>query len=378
MKKALILLFISSLHSVCSFAQHAPITQNVILITYDGLRWQEVFNGAEKRLLRDGKFVKNTDVINKLYWCDNLEDRRRKLMPFMWNTVAQKGQIFGNRAYKNKVNVSNNFWFSYPGYNEILTGLKKDISIFSNLKLYNQNVTVLEYLNSTNAFHNKVAAFGSWELFPYIINDRRCGFVVNAGNEPVMNDSLDTQEMEINNTLKHTLSPWKSIRPDVFTQRFAIEYLKKYSPKVMFISFGETDEDAHEGKYDDYLDAINKTDGFIEEIWNYVQTNEKYRNKTTLIITTDHGRGYIFRKSWKRHGRNFPGSGQTWFAVIGPDTNPLGEIKEPEQFYQNQLASTITTLLNTNYNIYASCGKPILQVASKDTGDDQLIGWLNH
>ncbi|NJK97035.1 MAG: hypothetical protein HC905_20820 [Bacteroidales bacterium] len=214
----------------------------------------------------------------------------------MWNVIAKNGQIYGNREYKNKVDLTNNFWFSYPGYNEILTGIRKDKKIFSNGKLYNPNITVLEHLNSIPAFQNKVAAFGSWELFPYIFNEKRCGFTVNAGKRPLNLKEQHNKGNELNSMLSEIKSPWSCIRPDTITYRFALEYMKEFSPKVVFISFGETDEYGHDGNYPGYLNAIRRTDQYIEDIWNFVQSNDHYRDKTTIIITTDHGRGISLQK----------------------------------------------------------------------------------
>ncbi|NJO69032.1 MAG: hypothetical protein HC830_06855 [Bacteroidetes bacterium] len=117
-------------------AQNSGETQNLILITFDGLRWQEVFKGAEKRLLEDAGDLTGLN--------DNTEISRQQLMPFMWNVIAKNGQIYGNREYKNKVDLTNNFWFSYPGYNEILTGIRKDKKIFS---MVNYTIQTLPFWN---------------------------------------------------------------------------------------------------------------------------------------------------------------------------------------------------------------------------------------
>ena len=76
----------------------------------------------------------------------------------------------------------------------------------------------------------------------------------------------------------------------------------------MYVAYGETDDFAHDGKYDAYLQSAYRTDAFIEELWNWVQANETYRDKTTFIITTDHGRGT--REKWKDHGREVIGADQ--------------------------------------------------------------------
>src|SRR5690348_3240041 len=97
-------------------------TENVFLITTDGLRWQEVFTGAEEALLNtETGGIKKPEPVRKLYWAEKPEDRRKALMPFFWSTVAQQGQIFGNPAKNAKVQITNTKKFSYPGYNELLT-----------------------------------------------------------------------------------------------------------------------------------------------------------------------------------------------------------------------------------------------------------------
>ena len=74
------------------------------------------------------------------------QERRQKLMPFFWNTIATKGMLFGNRTIGNKVDVANPHWFSYPGYNEILTGYP-DTAINSNEYPPNPHTNVFAFLN---------------------------------------------------------------------------------------------------------------------------------------------------------------------------------------------------------------------------------------
>ena len=96
-------------------------TENVFLITLDGLRWQELFGGADDSLIHNTVFTKDTAALKKEFWHTDLQKRREILMPWFWNTMAKEGQIIGNRKYENNAQVTNIHWFSYPGYNEILT-----------------------------------------------------------------------------------------------------------------------------------------------------------------------------------------------------------------------------------------------------------------
>jgi arylsulfatase A-like enzyme len=97
-----------------------------------------------------------------------------------------------------------------------------------------------------------------------------------------------------------------------------------------------------------YLQQAAAVDKMIAELWYYVQTNAFYRNKTTFLITTDHGRGKNTH-AWYRHGIFTKGSGEIWFALLGPGIAPAGEVKVVQQFYQKQLASTMAALLGETY-----------------------------
>ena len=321
-------------------------TENVVLITIDGMRWQELFKGADPMIMNDRRFVKDRSQLSMTFNAGSIELRRKQLMPFIWETLAKQGQIYGNRDLGNKVNVLNQYWFSYPGYNELLTG-KADRRIRSNAKKANPNKTILEFANKQEHFKGKVAAFASWDVFHYIVNSKRSGIHLNAGNDTAKL-KLTAREKYLNHLQRNTPSPWKATRFDEFTINYAREYLTKNSPRLLLIAFGETDEFAHQGKYDGYLNAAHKTDKYIRDVWDWIQSDERYRDKTTLIITTDHGRG-AGRKSWRSHGVGRPGSNHTWFAVLGPDTQPLGEIKIKGHHYTNELTRTISTLLNLNY-----------------------------
>src|SRR5215510_8078025 len=118
-------------------------TENIVVITLDGFRWQEVFGGADDSLINNTTFTKDTADLKKKYWASTSVERRKKLLPFFWSTIATQGQLHGNRQLGSKVNVKNRYWFSYPGYNEIFTGYP-DTAVNSNDKNFNKNTTILE------------------------------------------------------------------------------------------------------------------------------------------------------------------------------------------------------------------------------------------
>ena len=127
-------------------------TRHVLLVMADGVRWQEVFTGAEEQLIskEHGGITKTNDV-RKEFWRDTPEARHEALMPFFWSTLAKQGQLYGNQHKGSTAHVTNGKNFSYPGYSEILCGFS-DPRIDSNAKKPNPNVTMPEWLYGKPAF----------------------------------------------------------------------------------------------------------------------------------------------------------------------------------------------------------------------------------
>jgi hypothetical protein len=341
-------LAVFSLQNRGAAADEAPArqTHNVMLVTLDGLRWQEVFSGAEESLI-DGESggVKEVEAVRERYWRDTPDERRARLMPFFWETIATHGRVFGNPEQRSIARVTNGLNFSYPGYNEILTG-RADPRIDSNDKRPNPNVTVLEWLHAKEGYRGRVAAFCSWDVFPFIINDRRSGIPVNAGWQRLAGDGDAAALAELDRLSDELPRYWHNVRYDYFTFCGALACLRESRPRVLYVSLGETDDWAHARRYDLYLDAAQRNDRYLRELWTAVQTLPEYANRTSLVVTTDHGRGET-RADWISHGKDVPGSDQIWIAVLGPDTVPGAAPEGPAT--QSQVAATLAALLGEDF-----------------------------
>ena len=130
--------------------------------------------------------------------------------------------------------------------------------------------------------------------------------------------------------------------------RSAKEYLALKKPRVFYVNFGENDEWAHAGRYDHYLASIVNVDRFIRELWETAQSMPEYRDSTTLVLTTDHGRGAGL-ESWKSHGKAIPESREWWTAAMGPDTPALGERENVAHIVQAQIAATIAKFAGEDF-----------------------------
>ena len=236
-------------------------TKNIIFITFDGLRWEEVFYGADSLLIHSEKYTKDQSQILKDYWNSSYRIRREKLMPFFWNTIINQGQLYGNVRNGSIATLENPYLFSYPGYSEMLVGYV-DLTRNSNNKENNPNITVLEYIHNQPGYNNKVAAFCSWDVFDFIINEKRSGIYVSAGMESYGKGRNNPKIGLLNEIMLQIPVPWKSVRYDAITHNFAKTYLEEERPKLLYIAYDETDEYAHEGKYDQYLIAANRLDKY--------------------------------------------------------------------------------------------------------------------
>ncbi|SMF17782.1 hypothetical protein SAMN02745866_01170 [Alteromonadaceae bacterium Bs31] len=337
-----------------------------MLVTIDGVRWQEVFRGLNQDIAKNKRFTQNTEELLKKYGSSNKP--AAALMPFTHSTISKRGIVYGNKDKLECIKTSNPWHTSYPGYNELLTG-RVDPSITSNNKIYNPNISFLERLNKQGLFKKKVFAFASWDAFPYILNEPRSGIPVNAGFR--LSEDLKLSEMEkaLNKLQKDIPSGWNSLRLDAFTHNFALEKIKKDKPKIVFISYGEADFFASDGKYDQYILAVNRADRFIAEIWLTLQSLPEFTGKVNLLITTEHGRGSN-NDNWQYHGSeqsasadsdpaqskgDIAGSDDIWFAAIGPNIK-TGPIKTRECLSLSSFAATAFETLGLNWQSY---GEPL-------------------
>lgn len=330
-------------------ADEAPRkTENVVVVTLDGFRWQEVFTGADESLL-DAKMggVRDIHDLKRRFWRETPKERREILLPFLWSTIGKRGQIFGNPARKARARCTNGLKFSYPGYSEMFCGFS-DPRINSNDKKDNPNLSVLEYLNERAGFRGYVEAVCTWDVFPFIFRAHKNGLPVHAGWLPLRNETLTDRERHLNEFMDWTPHVWPDNAFDVFTMGAAQSALERRKPRVLYIGLGETDEWGHGRHYDLYLDAAHKADRFLFETWQMLQRLPQYRDKTTLLVTTDHGRGST-RADWTDHGKNVPEAEFIWIAAMGPDTPALAE-RENVETSQSQIAATIARLVGENFN----------------------------
>ena len=338
-----------------TMAGQPPARDNVILITLDGVRAAEIFTGLDATILRStlAKDAKLEDQpAYKRFYAPTAQERREKLMPFFWRELmARHGSVAGNLALKSPVTLTNRHWFSYPGYSEILTGEAHDDVIKSNDRIQNPYRTVLEEIKERLSLPSTaVATFGSWEVFNEISEHTPGTITINAGYEPF--DTSDPAARELSRMQFQTPTAWDSARYDAYTFYLAMSHFRTARPRAVYIALDETDDWAHGGRYDRVLDALSRTDGYLKELWTWLQSQPEYQ-RTHILITTDHGRGRT-TEDWKSHGAKIDGAQETWMAFISPTLKQRGEWRDHAPLHTNQAAATIASWIGVDW----TAGRP--------------------
>lgn len=316
--------------------------RNLILITLDGARAEEIFGGLDVAVLRAG--LKKGERLDgspayRRYLAPTPEARRARLMPFFWTQwMTAHGSIAGHRASGSRFGITNTHRFSYPGYAEILTGEAHDAVIDSNDNRRYPFPTVLDILKRRLSLsRDQVAAFGSWETFRWIASHADDDFVKNAGYQEYASDRPEVQRLS--RAQFEAQTGWDTVRNDMYTFRLALAHLEAARPRVLYLALGETDDWAHGERYDRVLQTLERTDAWFKELWTWLQADPQYRDNTAILITVDHGRGRT-PKDWGRHGATVDGAQETWLAAIGPDWPRRGIWTNAPDAFTNQIAAT--------------------------------------
>lgn len=350
-----------SLLIACAPLRAERQTANVILVTLDGVRIQELFSGLDPLLAEHSESVDYSDIelARERYWRDTPEARREALMPFFWKTLAPKGIVLGNKDKGSSVKVRNGILWSSPGYSEIMTGEPQSDVIDNTLVRYPHR-TFLEYVRAELELEpRQVAQFGSWDGFKLIAASRDNAFFMNGAYEPIP-PHLSSPEMDYLSALRpQIMELWEESANDAITFRLARAYLQKNRPRMMWLAFGQSDDWAHGDRYDRLLDYLHLVDSLLGDLWQTLQAMDAYQGKTTLVLTTDHGRG-LTGDDWIEHDAAIPGSDDVWVAVIGPDTPDKGELAQTATVYQSDVAATVLQFFGLDAKAFnPDAGPPI-------------------
>jgi hypothetical protein len=296
-KKSLALWMIASVLSLPCVADDKASGPNVILLTLDGVRWEEVFQGVDQ-----GQSL----------------DANPRIFDFLLNHLSNYGVLYGDRTKGETVTVGNRFQNSLPGYQSIMAGAAQPCTSNSCGRITTE--TFPERLaRELKLQPEQVATIASWERIALAVEHQAGGTFVNTGNTPMpVAAGLGINADKTNGAQAGDTPPWKDARYDKYTFAHAMSYLQEKKPRFLFIGLNDTDEWGHKGNYTNYLSSLREYDERIKSLVNTLEQLGEYGRRTTLIITTDHGRGE--GNDWNEHGSGYPGSKYVWLYGSSPAT----------------------------------------------------------
>jgi hypothetical protein len=344
-------------------AAAAP-ARNLVLVTADGVRIQELFGGMDAVVSENEKRsgIYDLERARRLYWRDTPEERRAALLPFFWGTLAPRGVVLGDRERGGSVQPKNPLLFSAPGYAEILTGRPQPDVVSNDVKRY-PHATFLEYAQrALRLGHDRIAVIGSWDGFGTLASSRPGLFFGNNGYEDVPRGVATPRMLWLSEMQHRVMALWEEGRSDAVTFGIAMEYLKARRPRVLYLALSESDDWAHARRYDRLLDYLHVLDGYLRELWTTLQGLEGYRDRTVLIVTTDHGRGRTAR-DWVEHDEGIAGSEDAWIAALGPGVPARGDWASSPPAHLADVAATALRCLGLDPRAFdPEAGPPLKEV----------------
>jgi hypothetical protein len=347
---------------------------NLVLVTFDGVRVEEMFGGLDAAVLEGvlrekGRSLRDSATYHR-FRAPTREERRLRLLPFFWGVLMRShGSIAGDRDRGSHVRVANAHRLSYPGYAEMLTGDVQDDVIRDNEPRRNPHPSVLETLaRELRLRPEQAAVFASWDTMGLVVESAPGRLFVNAG--PVPYAHHDPLVRRLSELQFDTPTPWERVRPDAYTFEFALTHLRTHRPRVLYIALDETDDLAHDGRYEAVLEALHRYDRWLARLWEQLQADPFYRGRTSLVVSVDHGRGRT-PQDWRHHGAGIAGSEDVWLAVAGPDTARRGDAAGPESRAHGELAGTLAGLMGVDLRAAASARAAARPYASADLADDR-------
>jgi hypothetical protein len=291
----------------------------VVLVTIDGVRWQEIASGIDPRL------------------DPTLEPRdARALLPTLYRLVDQGVGIVED------LRTSAPFPVSLPGYREILTGRRGDSCIDNHCPPIDEP-TLFDELAAAGVPRDQLALISSWEGLGLAAAARPEGLVLSTGRHGGstrgrLGVTADSAKLLEAAAQRHGFTVHPDYRRDADTSALALLYLAEARPRLLHVALGDTDEHAHAGNYAGYVAALQAADDFLARV---LETLETLGGETLVIVTADHGRSSGFRD----HGRPDDGSDRVWLVAAGGPIPARGLVRPSGQRRLADIVPTVRAVL---------------------------------
>lgn len=317
----------------------------IVLVTIDGVRAEDVFDGADPRL-RPGAHVEGFA-------------KPENVMPRTHRLVESRGVALGaDRPGCGVVRTASGANVSLPGYLEIFTGRKTRCR--DNHCARTELPTVLD--ESAEAGLSPVASIGAWDILDRAASRTGAPVLVAEGSQRWPGErplaSARLEDLVAAGESADAFPGAGKYRPDAATAAIALEYLRTEAPAVLHVGLGDADEYGHRNDYSAYLGAIAAADAFIGRVADTLDSMGPLGARTTVIVTTDHGRN----KDFQHHGALSTPSARTFVIAFGARVASRGIVCPSRDVTLADIAPTIRLLVGLRPDTSPESGRPIEEI----------------
>ena len=287
----------------------SPSSDIVVVLTWDGVRWQEIVNGIDPQLERRlGR---------------RAHDNRSPaaLVPNLYALTNSQGVLLGRDEAP--ILASSPSTVSLPGYAEIFSGRSSWCS--NNDCPATREPTLLDEWQMARP-GTPMAVITSWSRIPRVAARDLAAISVSSGRSFVVRPEQFRKTSELSSLVEMgtRLAAWPGgdeYRPDRATAAIALAYLRAHTPDFTFIGLGDTDEYAHHGDYDGYLSALRQADETLGAVQRWLDAQRRRGHRTLLIVTADHGRSSGFAEH-----SHAPEAARVWALFAGSVVTARGQL----------------------------------------------------
>ena len=319
----------------------------VVVVTLDGARYREIFEGIEPRLAAERGPISGT--VN-----DPAE-----LMPNL-HRLMNDGAALGAPGHGASISASGPQFLSLPGYSEIFTGRRVTGCADNGCQGTSARTIADELAEQPRGW--KSAVVTSWPDIERVAG-RNEHVAVSAGRHAGATRSRFERADAVGVALRkaEAQAPWPGngdFRRDRSTAELSLAYLRAEQPDYMFVGLGETDEFAHQGNYAGYLEALREADRYLGELSAELAARAQSGVRTALFVTADHGRAAAF----KDHGQAFPESARVWLVASGRAIAARGLVASPLERHLADITPTVRVLFGLPADRGESAGFPLWEL----------------
>jgi hypothetical protein len=321
----------------------------IVIVTLDGVRWQEVFAGVDPALAA-AHGVGAEQVLPA-----------RQLLPNLYAIIDGHGAALGAPGYGAPIRASGPNFLSLPGYAELFSG--RTVTGCGDNQCRGVSAhTIIEEL-SAGMHAGEVAAVTSWPEIAKVTSYAGANAAVSSGRhggshrEAFAGDAESARLLALGENAPHVLGD-PDFRPDSLTAEIALHHLKAHSPRFLFLGLGEPDEFGHMNDYAGYLGALRRADARLGEIDAALQRLAERGTRTALFVTADHGRA----DSFVNHGEAYPESARVWLVAAGSALSSRGFVAAPSERRLADIAPTVREIAHLPRDTDGAAGVPLVEL----------------